>query len=117
MKKQSQATKRPLYIVLISVHGLIRGQQLELGRDADTGGQTKYVVELARALGERGDVEKVVLLTRRIIDDQVDADYAEPFEALSDKVEIVRIECGEPKYLPKEMLWGSLETFSDNALT
>lgn len=39
-----------LYIALISVHGLIRGQNLELGRDADTGGQTKYVVELARAL-------------------------------------------------------------------
>ncbi len=43
---------QPLYIVLISVHGL------ELGRDADTGCQTKYVVELARALGERADVEK-----------------------------------------------------------
>ena len=38
-----------LYIVFISVHGLIRGQELELGRDTDTGGQTKYVVELARA--------------------------------------------------------------------
>ena len=39
-----------LYIALISVHGLIRGSNLELGRDADTGGQTLYVVELARAL-------------------------------------------------------------------
>jgi sucrose-phosphate synthase len=116
MKKRSSANKKPLYIVLISVHGLIRGQELELGRDADTGGQTKYVVELARALGERTDVEKVLLLTRRIIDDQVDADYAEPYEALSEKAGIVRIECGEQKYLPKEMLWDSLESFSDNAL-
>ena len=40
-----------LNILLISIHGLIRGQDLELGRDADTGGQTRYVVELARALG------------------------------------------------------------------
>jgi sucrose-phosphate synthase len=30
-----------LYIVLISLHGLIRGDDLELGRDADTGGQTR----------------------------------------------------------------------------
>ncbi len=105
-----------MYIVLISVHGLIRGHDLELGRDADTGGQTKYVVELARALGERDDVEKVMLLTRRVIDNQVGPDYAEPFEALSEKVGIVRIECGEQKYLPKEMLWDSLESFSDNAL-
>lgn len=116
MKKQTRSTKRPLYIVLISVHGLIRGHDLELGRDADTGGQTKYVVELARALGERADVENVVLLTRRVVDSQVSADYAEVFEPLSDKAGIVRIACGEDKYLRKEMLWDSLENFSDNVL-
>ena len=116
MKKSPSTPPRPLYILLISVHGLIRGNDLELGRDADTGGQIKYVVELARALGERSDVEKVVLLTRRVIDGQVSPDYAEPFEPLSEKASIVRIECGEPKYLRKEMLWDSLENFSDNAL-
>jgi sucrose-phosphate synthase len=117
MKKRTSGPKKPLYIVLISVHGLIRGHELELGRDADTGGQTKYVVELARALGERTDVEKVVLLTRRVIDSQVSPDYAEPLEQLSEKVSIVRIECGEQKYLRKEMLWDSLENFSDNSLS
>ncbi|MBK6998825.1 MAG: glycosyltransferase [Rhodoferax sp.] len=108
--------KTPLYIILISVHGLIRGHDLELGRDADTGGQTKYVVELARALGERADVEKVVLLTRRVVDSQVSADYAEWSEPLSEKAYIVRIACGEEKYLRKELLWDSLENFSDNVL-
>ena len=116
MNNQPSESKKPLYIVLISVHGLIRGHNLELGRDADTGGQTKYVVELARALGERADVEKVILLTRRVIDCQVSPDYAEPIEHLSEKASIVRIECGEQKYLRKEMLWDSLENFSDNAL-
>ena len=28
----------PLHIVLISLHGLVRGHEMELGRDADTGG-------------------------------------------------------------------------------
>ncbi|MFA6904327.1 MAG: HAD family hydrolase [Gallionellaceae bacterium] len=116
MKMQAVTEKKPLFIVLISVHGLIRGHDLELGRDADTGGQSKYVVELARALGEGADVERVVLLTRRVIDSQVSADYAEPLERLSDKASIVRIECGEQKYLRKEMLWDSLDSFSDNAL-
>jgi hypothetical protein len=51
-----------LYLLLISVHGLIRGHDLELGRDADTGGQTLYVVELARALGECEAVERVDLV-------------------------------------------------------
>jgi sucrose-phosphate synthase len=61
MRRRLPEPRKPLYIVLISVHGLIRGHDLELGRDADTGGQTKYVVELARALGERADVEKVIV--------------------------------------------------------
>ena len=106
-----------LYIVLISPHGLIRGENLELGRDADTGGQTKYVVELARALAERTEVGRVDLLTRRVIDPNLSSDYGEPVEAISEKASIIRIECGEPGYLPKEQLWNSLEAFSDNALT
>lgn len=105
-----------LYIVLISPHGLIRGENLELGRDADTGGQTKYVVELARALGERPEVGRVDLMTRKVRDPQVSSDYARDIEPLSDKARIVRIECGEERYLPKEQLWDCLETFSDNML-
>ncbi|MHB8847810.1 MAG: HAD family hydrolase [Burkholderiales bacterium] len=117
MKKRLPESGKPLFILLISVHGLIRWHNLELGRDADTGGQTKYVVELARALADRAEVEKVVLLTRRVIDNQVSPDYAEPYEPLSAKAAIVRIECGEQKYLRKEMLWDSLDNFSDTALT
>lgn len=105
-----------IYIILISPHGLIRGEDLELGRDADTGGQTKYVVELARALGERPEVGRVDLMTRRVVDAHLSSDYAQPIEQLSKKARIVRIECGEPGYLPKEQLWDTLETFSDNAL-
>ncbi len=105
-----------LGILLISVHGLIRGQDLELGRDADTGGQTKYVVELLRALGERPEVGQADLLTRRIVDPAVSEDYAEPVESLSDNTRIIRIDCGEEGYLPKESLWDSLENFADNAL-
>ncbi|MCW8888661.1 MAG: glycosyltransferase, partial [Gammaproteobacteria bacterium] len=105
-----------IYIVLISVHGLIRGHDLELGRDADTGGQTKYVLELARELGSHADVAKVDLLTRTIVDPQVSGDYALHIEPLSDKSRIVRIECGDYRYIPKEELWGSLDNFADNAL-
>ena len=53
-----------LYIQLYSIHGLIRGHDLELGRDADTGGQTKYVFELANTLSTYPEVEKVELVTR-----------------------------------------------------
>ena len=107
---------KKLSILLISVHGLIRGQDLELGRDADTGGQTKYVVELLRALGDQPDVGQVDLMTRRIVDPALSEDYAEPVEVLSDNTRIIRIDCGEEGYLPKEALWDSLDNFADNAL-
>jgi len=110
------ASDRPLHLVLLSIHGLIRGRDLELGRDDDTGGQIRYVVELARALGERDDVARVDLMTRRVMDSSVSADYARRHEPLTDKVSIVRIECGEDAYIPKEQLWDCLDTFADNAL-
>ena len=108
--------RQGLYIVLISVHGLVRGNNLELGRDSDTGGQIKYVVELARALGEHPEVERVDLITRRVIDRKVDPDYAEHHEVLSDKVTIVRLPCGPRRYLRKEVLWPHLDIFVDNVL-
>ena len=108
--------KHQPYIALISIHGLIRGNDLELGRDADTGGQTKYVVELARALGEQASVGRVDLLTRRVVDAAVPDDYAQAVEALSDKAQIVRIDCCGDGYFPKEELWDCLDGFADSAL-
>lgn len=83
-----------VYIMLISVHGLVRGHAMELGRDADTGGQVKYVVELAEALAAHARVARVDLLTRQISDPKVDESYAAPEEQLADKARIVRIPCG-----------------------
>ena len=108
--------KDRINILLISVHGLIRADQLELGRDADTGGQTKYVVELARTLGELKDVEHVDLLTRRVVDSDISKDYAQVYEPISNKTQIVRLDAGPETYLPKEELWDYLDTFADNAL-
>ena len=53
-----------LYIQMFSVHGLVRGEAPELGRDADTGGQVKYVLELARHLSAFDEVDRVDLVTR-----------------------------------------------------
>ncbi len=107
----------PMYLMLISIHGLIRGQDLELGRDADTGGQTKYVVDLLRALAERDDVAQVDLVTRRVVDPDISTDYAQPLEVLSDKARIIRIDAGPDGYLAKESLWDHLDSFMDNLLS
>lgn len=105
-----------LYIQLISLHGLIRSHSLELGRDADTGGQTKYVVELAKALASHEDVAQVDLVTRLIVDKRIAKDYGEQIETISDNARIVRIQCGGRKYLRKELLWPHLEEFIDKSI-
>ena len=102
------------YLLLISIHGLIRGHDLELGRDADTGGQTKYVVDLARSLAELDDVAQVDLVTRLVDDPSVSSDYAKPVEQLSDKARIIRIKAGPDEYIAKEQLWDHLDSFMDN---
>jgi sucrose-phosphate synthase len=105
-----------LYLQLISIHGLIRGHSPELGRDADTGGQTKYVVELARALARHEDVAQVDLVTRLIRDKNISSDYSKPIEEIADGARIVRIQCGGRKYLRKELLWPHLEEFIDKTI-
>lgn len=109
-------TSEKRYLLLISIHGLIRGHDLELGRDADTGGQTKYVLDLAKSLAQLDDVEQVDLVTRLVPDAAVSTDYAQPIEQLSDKARIVRIAAGPDEYLAKEQLWDHLDSFMDNLL-
>lgn len=104
-------------IHLYSLHGLFRGQNLEIGRDADNGGQIIYVMELAKALSERPEVEMVHLFTRRIDDPSVGPDYARTVEPVSDKLDIRRINCGGRRYLPKEQLWPHLDEYVTNAIT
>eukprot|EP00850_Spirogloea_muscicola_P005647 SM000026S08896 [mRNA] locus=s26:320151:326233:+ [translate_table: standard] len=119
--------ERRLYIVMTSLHGLVRGEHMELGRDSDTGGQIKYVVEFARALATMPEVRRVDLLTRLIADPEVDSSYAEETEVLLEEdaedgsgvygAYIVRIPCGpREKYIQKELLWPYLPEFVDGAL-
>ncbi|XP_023006251.1 probable sucrose-phosphate synthase 2 [Cucurbita maxima] len=122
--------ERKLYIILISLHGLVRGDNMELGRDSDTGGQVKYVVELSRALAQMPGVYRVDLFTRQILSSELDWSYGEPTEMLSTGIDdedgdvgessgayIIRIPFGpRDKYLRKELLWPHIQEFVDGAL-
>lgn len=108
---------KDLYLAHLSIHGLIRGADMELGRDADTGGQTKYAVELVNALATRPEIARVELFTRLVADETVDASYGEPVEELAENCHIIRLEAGPSEvYLPKEQLWDHLDSFIDNAV-
>jgi len=108
-------SEESLYIQMFSIHGLVRADNMELGRDADTGGQINYVVELARHLS-RLDGVRVDLFTRWISDKSVSEDYARTIEPVNDRFRIVRIRCGGKKYIRKELLWPHLDEFIDNLI-
>jgi sucrose-phosphate synthase len=101
---------------MFSVHGLLRAQNMQLGHDADTGGQIKYVVELCNALSQSDDVKQVDLFTRLIHDKAISEDYARPVEQVNDKFSIVRIQCGGKKYIRKELLWPHLDEYVDKTI-
>ncbi|MEO8855197.1 MAG: HAD-IIB family hydrolase [Ginsengibacter sp.] len=104
------------YIQLFSPHGLIRFKDPEIGRDKDTGGQVKYVLELLEHLSTHPQVRKVDLFTRRIIDKRVSPSYEKPIEIINEKARIVRVTCGGNAYRPKESLWDHLDEFIDKVI-
>lgn len=110
------SAKDGLYIMMFSVHGLVRGKDLELGRDADTGGQIKYVIELCEALIDHPEVSRVELVTRQVFDSTVDPVYAEPRETVKPGFDIVRLPCGPKQYLRKEALWPYLDAYVDEVI-
>ena len=97
----------------LHLHGLFRSHDLELGRDADTGGQTLYVLELARSLAARAEVDRVDVVTRLIQDRRGSTDYARPTESISADAGIQRFAFGPKRYLRKELLWPYLDDLAD----
>src|SRR5690606_19881139 len=114
--KHLSVDMKEYYIQLFSPHGLIRYKNPEIGRDKDTGGQVKYVLELLEALSQHPQVRKVDLFTRRISDRRVSTSYSQPIEIVNEKARIIRIECGGSTYKEKEQLWDHLDEFINNTI-
>ena len=105
-----------LQLLHLHLHGLIRSRDLELGRDADTGGQTLYVLELIKELAASKDVEKVQLVTRLISDRKVSSDYSLARESISNNAEIIRFPFGPKRYIRKELLWNFLDDLANQLI-
>ena len=104
------------YVQLFSPHGLIRFKDPEIGRDRDTGGQVKYVLELLESLSMHPQIRKVDLFTRRMVDKRVSVSYEKEVEIVNEKARIIRVSCGGQVYRPKETLWDFLDEFVDKTI-
>lgn len=92
---------------------MFRAENLELGRDEDTGGQIIYVRYLAQEPARLTEVDRVDIVVRRIIDPDYPG-YDRVVEPVADKVSIVRIGCGPERYVMKVDLWPHLDEFIAN---
>ena len=101
----------------LHLHGLIRSKNLELGRDADTGGQTQYVLELIKSLANTSEVDQVDLVTSLINDPKVDNEYSQEEEFVEPGVRILRFKFGTNKYLRTELLWPYLDHLTESLIS
>ncbi len=91
-----------MYILSIALGGCLKGPPVEFGISEDTGGHITYALGAARALSERADVDRVEIVTRLIDEPILGAAYSVPFEPLSAKLAIRRLDTGNRAYLSKE---------------
>jgi len=93
-------------IAMLSTHGYFDPVP-QLGR-TDTGGQVVYVLELAKALADRG--VKVDIYTRWFDQSKQQID---PVTDCPD-VRIIRIPCGPWEFIPKEFIYDVLPELAEN---
>jgi glycosyltransferase involved in cell wall biosynthesis len=90
-----------LFIMSIALGGCLKGPPIEFGLTEDTGGHITYALGAAQALAQRGDVNRVEIVTRLIEDGILGAAYAVRFEPITEKLAIRRIGTADRQYLCK----------------
>ena len=105
-----------MHIIFLNPQGNFDQNDSHWTEHPDFGGQLVYVKEVCIALAEMG--HKVDIITR-LVDDPDWPEFAKEIDHYSgyeDNLRIVRIPCGGPKFLNKELLWEHLDEFTDNIL-
>ncbi|MEA3506097.1 MAG: glycosyltransferase [Elusimicrobiota bacterium] len=102
--------KDDMRVGLLNPQGHVRWENLQIASHPDTGGQTVYIIELARELGKLG--VKVDIFTRYFNDPDWPG-YDKEIEEYSDNLRIIRIKCGPgDKFVRKEELWPFMKDYS-----
>ncbi|MGE7368767.1 HAD-IIB family hydrolase [Neorhizobium sp. NPDC001467] len=99
-----------MFVLHVALQGCLRGNNVEYGVTADTGGHIRYLMDLVNACEAEETATKIVIATRAF--QGYGADYERPFERVSDKISIVRFRTNTADYVTKEDMHAQVETFS-----
>ncbi|MCK5387754.1 MAG: glycosyltransferase [Candidatus Izimaplasma sp.] len=104
-----------MHIVFLNPQGNFDKNDSYWTMHPDFGGQLVYVKEIASEMANMG--HKVDIITRQIIDPEF-PEFSEPFDSYANtsNLRIIRIPCGGPKFLNKELLWEHLYEWTNNII-
>ena len=105
-----------MHIIFLNPQGNFDARDSHLTAHPDFGGQLVYVKEVAIAIALKG--HKVDIITRQI-DDPEWPEFSSKIDYYPEYIKnlrIVRIPCGGPKFLRKELLWDYLDEFVRNLI-
>ncbi len=105
-----------MHAIFLNPQGNFDPSDAHLTEHADFGGQLVYVKEVAMAMADMG--HQVDIVTRRIEDPDWPEFAAEidHYPGYEEKLRILRMPCGGPRFLDKEHLWDHLDEFVRNML-
>jgi sucrose-phosphate synthase len=104
-----------MHIVFLNPQGNFDQNDSYWTMHPDFGGQLVYVKEIAIEMAKLG--HKVDIITR-LIDDPSFPEFKEPIDAYHgvDDLRILRVPCGGPTFLRKELLWEHLDEWTNNII-
>ena len=97
-----------LHIVHVALGGCLKKPPVSFGITADTGGHIAYVLGAALAQADTPRRPRVTIVTRAFDDPALGHEYGLDHEEVAERVEIVRLRTGDPRYLTKEALVAEL---------
>lgn len=103
---------RRVDIMHVALGGCLKAPPVSFGLTEDTGGHIAYVLGAAAAQAKLPEVSNVRIVTRRFEDPRLGSAYAQSFESVAEKLEIVRLATAETAYLDKQALEAALPDFT-----
>ncbi|WBY16507.1 HAD-IIB family hydrolase [Erythrobacteraceae bacterium WH01K] len=102
-----------MFVCHIALQGCLALSDVPYGITADTGGHITYLLELACASARDPEVERLDIVTRGFTDASLGSRFEAQCGEVSDKIRLVRLDDGDPAYLPKERLHERHEQLCD----
>ena len=100
-----------MFVLHVALQGCLRGNNVEYGLTADTGGHIRYLMDLVGACEASDTASKIVIATRAF--EGHGEDYQRPSEAVSPQISIVRLRTNRPDYVSKEDMHAEVASFSE----